>query len=869
MQSPFSPGDTVSVRGHLWRLRGLVDHGTCVALDLEPDGSPPGSDRCVLLYPFDRVARLADAGVPVLVSRRRWWRQLAARLLDAHECDALLSPVRARIDLLPYQLEPAMAMALHGIPRVLLADAVGLGKTIQAGIAIAELFARADAHRALIIVPAGLRDQWASELRLRFDLDADVIDSGALRALAVQLPRAVNPWTVPRVAITSMDFAKRAEVISGLSAVPWDIVVIDEAHVVTADSDRHQAISLLARRAPRLLLLTATPHSGDPAAFAALTTLGATEGAEPIVLFRRSRAHVGLAVSRRMRLLRVRLGAAEHRTLRVLIGYARRVWAHHESSENPDARLAIALLLKRALSSPSSLLLSVVRRRALLDARDQSVPHQLELPLDDETDASDEEPSAVLGARGLARADEERAWLDDIAAAAAFGAREHRKVRAVRRLLRRVHEPAIVFTEYRDTLTELEAALAGTRRCVCLHGGMDRVDREATLSAFSSGQADVLLATDAGGTGLNLHHRCRLVINLELPWNPVRLEQRIGRVDRIGQSRTVHAIQIVGRATPESRVLVRLMARFDRARAALGDEESAWNVAPGDLDTTEAMLGLRLPATLWAATVDSGGAVHSDTLTAACDLSRQAAVEAERLQKRRALDDAIRRGGSRGVATAVHQRGPVRRDPPGGLCGHRLSGHDSVSRLGHGCVRGFGRCVVTVVRRHHRTTSVDSRAGAETGLLAVFEVRLVDAHGCLWDEMLVPIHVDTRIRYPASRRDARALAHGLASVLPGACASLLNGLIAVRQRAVQVCADERAWGLYARDGAEDEAASGHDSLFQPGLFDRRAERAAHAELRGQPVHMRPSLDRLAATTGARTIALADPPRLAGLLILTR
>src|SRR5205823_15055244 len=123
-------------------------------------------------------------------------------------------------------------------------------------------------------------------------------------------------------------------------------------------------------------------------------------------------------------------------------------------------------------------------------------------------------------------------------------------------LLRRVARPAVVFTESRATLLHLQRQIG--RPAALLHGGLTRDARTAALDDVVSGRRPLLLATDAAGEGLNLHHACRLVVNLELPWNPMRLEQRIGRVDRIGQRRTVHAIHLIARDTTEPRVLERL-----------------------------------------------------------------------------------------------------------------------------------------------------------------------------------------------------------------------------------------------------------------------------------------------------------------------
>lgn len=140
-------------------------------------------------------------------------------------------------------------------------------------------------------------------------------------------------------------------------------------------------------------------------------------------------------------------------------------------------------------------------------------------------------------------------------------------MRALARLLRRASEPAIVFTEYRDTL-ERVATVLDSLRPVLLHGGLTPSERRESLRQFTSGAAQVLLATDAASEGLNLHERCRLVINLELPWTPLRLEQRVGRVERIGQTRRVHALHLLAAGTAEESNVARLLRRTDRASEA-------------------------------------------------------------------------------------------------------------------------------------------------------------------------------------------------------------------------------------------------------------------------------------------------------------
>jgi SNF2 family DNA or RNA helicase len=240
-----------------------------------------------------------------------------------------------------------------------------------------------------------------------------------------------------------------------------------------------------------------------------------------------------------------------------------------EQGDRDRTWLALSVLHKRAFSSARSLALSLERRLAALDAPSDH-EWQLGLPLDDPTGeliAADAPPSwpAELG---LADPHRERDLLTALAAAARRASIAESKIAALQRFLRRTTESAVVFSEYRDTLDHVGRNL--TRPFVVLHGGLNATERESVLTTFAQMKGMVLLATDAAGEGLNLHHSCRLVINLELPWNPMRLEQRIGRVDRIGQSRTVHAVHLIARGSGESRLLSRLQRRLAIARSEFG-----------------------------------------------------------------------------------------------------------------------------------------------------------------------------------------------------------------------------------------------------------------------------------------------------------
>jgi superfamily II DNA or RNA helicase len=576
-----SIGARVHVRGRAWRLDMVVPHDDCRELhlfDLRDER------RRVLLWPHDRPVAVGDRPRFETVRLARWCRGLNAWLAHA----AGPCAPRARLAdgrVLPYQLLPAMSVA-RGASRIVLADEVGLGKTIQAGWIVADLAAREPDARVLIAVPAGLRRQWIAELERRFGIACMAVDAAWLRARVADLPADVLPWTAPGVYLGSLDFLKRADVSRSLQAVVWDLLVVDEAHTVTSPTERHAAFSAVASRARRVVLITATPYSGDPGSFDSMIAMGATPGEGPPLMFRRSRADAGDARPRRHRFARVTISRTEARLQRLLERYTRDVW-----DEAPDgtqgARLAMTILRKRALSSPAALACSLRRRLALLQGAAE-LPRQLGLFEDDEVD--DEVPDAALAAPGLADGARERERLGALIDLAGNAVASDSKLRYLQRLLRRTNQSAVIFTEYRDSLLRLAAVLPSALQ---LHGGLDAAERSSVQARFNA-EGGLLLATDAAAEGLNLHERCHVVINYELPWNPARLEQRIGRVDRIGQRRAVHAITLVARDTAEDLVIANLARRLalvvstlgerDRLGAFLSDVQIARRVIAGESD---------------------------------------------------------------------------------------------------------------------------------------------------------------------------------------------------------------------------------------------------------------------------------------------
>lgn len=667
--------------------------------------------------------------------------------------------MHAHFDLLPFQLEPAMAVVRGLGARVLIADEVGLGKTVQASLIIAEVLARAPAARSLIVSPAGLRDQWQAELRDRFGLGSAIVDAAALaRSTAI----SGNPWTAHPIAVTSIDFVKRPEVVRALETVVWDVVVFDEAHALTGWSDRSTAARTLAVRARTVVLLTATPHSGDDQAFERLAGLGDLGSAFPALAFRRTRRDAGLTERRHTTWLQVRLTPPERAMHRALARYAGAVWQGRGAGD-PAARLAMIVLARRACSSASALLRSIDRRRLLLADRVECERPQRSLPFGD----GDEEIDAVLAVPGFADAGDEDARLRHLHALATAAAAAETKPAALRRLLRRARQPAIVFTEYRDTQAALAVALAEFRP-VLLHGGLTWSERREAVGRFTQGDAPLLLATDAASEGLNLHRRCRLVVNLELPWTPLRLEQRVGRIERIGQRRAVHAIHMVAAGTSEQDTVQTLHRRLARVRDAVDALErptlSEDDVAQAVFEGTDVIRGLAA-----ARTTTGAGLVGAR-------LQQAARLEAQRIQVARGMcsrpEAALE---TRPLAAGVRLRGREASD----VLIYRLMFEDAACRFVWSSLVGL---VVRTLRRPW-----NRRAAVEW----------LDACGPDLETLVRGAHEAALVRLQTSLRVPLALA-------------------AARERAIF-------------SALEDGHARMAATLLQPGLFDRRVERLSAAQ----------------------------------------
>jgi len=544
MQNLHAGVSVVGARGRAWRVERIETCGRPRGARLLHLSRPMagGSDALAALRPQEPVAPLAAqaglAPMPVrdaaAVAAQAAWASRAAFTLHA--------AARLRGDIHAWQLAPALALA-RGHARVLVADEAGMGKTVAAAVAVAECLDASADRRCLVLAPAHLLEQWDHELRERLGIQAATIDAAALERLQQEIPAGVTPWSLPGCLLASTDFLKQPHIARSLETAIWDLLVIDEAHMACGASERRAAADMAARRARQVLLLTATPSDGGSERLRALLSIGAGPGAAPPIWLR----HVAAGRARTERRLLVTPAPAVRALHDALAAYAR--WIAAAPRGDAAVALLCSVLVKRALSSTHALHLSLVRRRALLGLAPAAMQASLF-----ETD----EDAGVLGAATGLPVDRERRRLDALIDMAAAGSRQDRRLRALTRLVRRARDPVVIFTCFRDTAGLLAASLAPHAAVRLLHGALPQATAGAALRAFTSGDAGVLVATDVAAQGLNLHQRCRWVIHYDLPWRPSTIAQRTGRVDRLGQTRRVHATFLLDRHALASDLGVRL-----------------------------------------------------------------------------------------------------------------------------------------------------------------------------------------------------------------------------------------------------------------------------------------------------------------------
>ncbi len=660
---------------HLVRLQSVEDDGLGEELQVIWEMEPGAQihERATLPDPgegFDDPVQL-DAFLDAV----HWGAVASADVRNLH------APFRSAITIEDYQLDP-LARALR-MPRVslLIADDVGLGKTIEAGLVAQELLLRNRARSVLVVCPAERQIQWHDQMRDKFGLEFRIVDGAMMKNLRRRRGLHVNPWThFPRL-ITSIDFLKRERQLRRFREVlppvgqptcprKLDLLIVDEAHHVAPsggrgslalDSDRTFAIRTLAPHFEHKIFLTATPHNGCSDSFSALLELlddqrfhrgcPPDEKQKNLVMIRRVKSELPpddlgrpRFPKRQVEVIEVDYTDEERQAYRWLQAYTKQRSAKiGNNAESLATEFLLKLLKKRMLSSPEALRITLeqhlrtLRRnkeKMLLDRAKptlrllrREVAAAAEENADD--DANEQQNLETVTTTTLVMrppTGEELEVIDKLHkwtrhASGRADAKAQQFIRWLNATLQPGgkwnNERVIVITEYRATQSWLRgllvtAGLARKDRLLTLYGGMPNDEREAIKAAFQASpkqsKARILLATDAASEGIDLQNHCNKIIHYEIPWNPNRMEQRNGRVDRYGQrSPAVYIHHFVGKGYVESQqgsgrapgdlegdleFLMRAAVRANQIREDLGNASKVVADVVAD-QVEEAMLGKR------------------------------------------------------------------------------------------------------------------------------------------------------------------------------------------------------------------------------------------------------------------------------------
>lgn len=530
----------------------------------------------------------------------------AAKLLDALEDNLLLAPIQSSVVPLPHQLYALNRAMSRDRIRYLLADEVGLGKTIEAGLILRELKLRGMAKRILVVAPKGLVRQWQAEMRLHFGEQFQFIEPAELSAFRQWRNDEENLWRLHDQVICSLDSVKPLEGRRGWSleqlttynrerfedliSASWDLVIIDEAHRMGGSTDqvaRYKLGAALAEAAPYLLLLSATPHQGKTDQFHRLLQLIDRESfpdessvtsdrVRPFVVRTEKRLAIDaegkpLFKPRMTRLQPVAWQdrhAAQQKLYEAVTDYVRHGYNQAMAAKQRHIGFLMILMQRLVTSSTAAIRTTLEKRQALLDQP------QLQPSLFDTADV--DEWAELDGQTQVDLAIQTKGWelekaevdtlLDLARSTEAQGtdAKAEALLELIYKLQQEENDPelkVLVFTEFVPTQAMLAEFLESRGFSVAtLNGSMDLEARARAQGTFSR-DVRILVSTDAGGEGLNLQF-CHVIVNFDMPWNPMRVEQRIGRVDRIGQPHIVRAINFVLEDTVEHRVREVLEAKL-------------------------------------------------------------------------------------------------------------------------------------------------------------------------------------------------------------------------------------------------------------------------------------------------------------------
>lgn len=586
----LAPGSIVVVRDEEWLVTNVepANDGHFVHVqglsELVRETDAIFSTAIDEVQPLDPAAATLVADTSPGYRRARLWLEATLRKTAAPMGDpAIPAATGALADALGYQ-QAAVRQALDPDnlrPRILLADAVGLGKTLEIGMILSELVRRGRGERILVVTPRHVLEQAQHEMWTRFALPFVRLDSVGIQRIRQKLPASRNPFAYYKRVIVSIDTLKSDRYLAHLEKQHWDTVVIDESHNVTnATAQNNRLARLLARRCDALILASATPHNGKKESFAELVRMLEPSAVSPEgeldpeqlkrLVIRRHRhspdveAEVGNEWATRLPPNNVMVPASD-----VEDAVARELdetWLHPAGGSSPysgdNASLFPWTLAKAFLSSPAALRDTLKERRRKVDP--DTVAGQQEI------DALDR--LADLNADVLAGTSAKYDALVEHLRSIGVGKGQDTR--------------AVVFSERVATLGWLRDRLMkdlrlGDDAVVVMHGQLTDEVQQQTVESFkqASSPIRVLVTGDVASEGVNLHLQCHHLVHFDIPWSLIRIEQRNGRIDRYGQRHSPQITTLLlepsaGEFAGDVRVLTKLVEKEHEAHRALGDVAS-------------------------------------------------------------------------------------------------------------------------------------------------------------------------------------------------------------------------------------------------------------------------------------------------------
>ncbi|MGY1709134.1 SNF2-related protein [Geodermatophilus sp. SYSU D00758] len=586
-----APGSVVEVRDEQWLVTNVERAGDGWLVDVQGLTELVRDTTATFATVLDKVNVVDPADAKVVADdspgyrRSRLWLEAMLRKSPVPLTDPELTvATRGLADALGYQ-QAAVRKALDAEnlrPRILLADAVGLGKTLEIGMILAELVRRGRGERILVVTPRHVLEQMQSELWTRFALPFVRLDSLGIQRIRQKLPANRNPFTFYKRVIISIDTLKSDRYLAHLQKQRWDAVVIDESHNVTNSTSQNNRLArLLASRTDALILASATPHNGKAESFAELVRMLDPSAVRPDgtviedevrrLVIRRHRHSPDVASvvggdwaeRKEPQNLLVAASQAENEIAQELED----TWLYPASGSSPysgaNAGLFPWTLAKAFLSSPAALRESIkerIRRLGTSPTADQQREIDALKELDRLAAAADTKTSGKYAA------------LVEYLQKIGVGPRKQMR--------------AVVFAERVATLKWLQKALRddlglADEQVGLLHGGLSDVEQQEVVESFkqASSPIRVLVTGDVASEGVNLHAQCHELIHFDIPWSLIRIEQRNGRIDRYGQKFPPQITTLLLNPDSEQfagdvRVLKKLVEKEHEAHRALGDSAS-------------------------------------------------------------------------------------------------------------------------------------------------------------------------------------------------------------------------------------------------------------------------------------------------------